>query len=146
MYFRELTNGALSFPCKHPFLKKALEYLESSYDPSCWTCIGPKLLTRVAQEMGNVSSTEELTPTPLLPVVPQHVLHPHHYDDALALYFSKTPISFKTYQAMFTKSNAIHFYNALSKNISVEDDPQHFLYALLGPRYCPVSYYSKKYF
>jgi len=141
-----LCNGAISLPCKHPLLAKALKYVETDYRPDCWICIGPHLITKVAQEIGNVSNTDELSPTPLLPVLEEHVLLPHHYDYAVPLYFSEDPISFEEYHSMFVNASAVHFYSALSSHILVEDDPEHFLYALLGPRYCPLSYYSTRYF
>ena len=120
--------------------------METSYDPNCWTCIGNNLLTQIAKDVGNVSSVEEITPTPFLPVVPELSFHPHHYTVAPSLYFSEDPISFETYASWFMNTSAIHFYNAITSNILVEDDPSHFLYALLGPQYCPYSYYSTTYF
>ena len=92
--------------------------------------------------MGNVTNIEELSPSPLLPVVPEHILHPHDHDVGPKLYFSEEAVSFESWRSMFENTSAIHFYNALTKNFAVEDNPRHFLYALLGPRYCPHSYFS----
>ena len=58
----EITNAAIGLPEKHPLLAKALEKIESYYDPHCWICIGPQLLTDLAIEMGNVSNIEEIKP------------------------------------------------------------------------------------
>ena len=142
----EITNAAIGLPEKHPLLAKALENIESYFDPHCWICIGPQLLTDLAIEMGNVSNIEEIEASSLLPVVPDYRLHPHDHDEGPPLYFSEDPISFKEWKSMFENSSAIHFYNKFTQSIVVEDDPSHFLYALLGPRYCPVSYYSTKQF
>ena len=116
--------------------------METSYDPHCWNCIGPGLLTKTAKKMANVSFIEDINPSPILPVVPQNFIQPGWIDS----YFSENPISFEAYQSMLSNASAVHFYNAMTSNILVEDDPQHFLYALLGPRYCPNSYYSTNYF
>merc|ERR1719419_1532919 len=89
-----LCGGAISLPRKHPFLAKVVQYIETDFDPMCWACIGPALITKVAKEMGNVSNTDELTPTPLLPVLEERVLLPHEYDMAVPLYFSEYAISF----------------------------------------------------
>ena len=61
---------------------------------------------------------------------------------------SMKPISFKQWNKMFEKSSSIHLAGATRKYLStlIIDDPQYSVYALLGPRYCPRSYYSVKYF
>ena len=61
---------------------------------------------------------------------------------------SLKPISFLQWKKMFEKSSSVHIAGGARKYLStvVIDDPQYSVYALLGPRYCPLSYYSVKYF
>ena len=40
-----VTNNAFSFTPGHPVLGLALTQVKRRYDPSCWNCIGPKLIT-----------------------------------------------------------------------------------------------------
>lgn len=40
-----VTNNAFSLRAGHPVLELALVHLVKEYDPSCWNCIGPKLIT-----------------------------------------------------------------------------------------------------
>jgi len=39
-----VTNNAFSFTRNHPLPLMAMKHVKESYDPSCWPCIGPKLL------------------------------------------------------------------------------------------------------
>ena len=38
-------GGALVFSKGHPLLKFIMEHLEENYNPECWGCIGPLLIT-----------------------------------------------------------------------------------------------------
>ena len=40
-----VTNNAFSLSAHHRLLELAMRRLQSNYDPTCWNCIGPKLLT-----------------------------------------------------------------------------------------------------
>ena len=45
-----ITNNALQLKRYHPLLRFALLRVKLSYDPSCWTCIGPKLVTKASHQ------------------------------------------------------------------------------------------------
>ena len=60
---------------------------------------------------------------------------------------SKKPISFPEWKKMFQYSSSVHLAGSIRKRFwQIPVDPQYSVYALLGPRYCPLSYYSVKYF
>ena len=40
-----VTNNAFAFTSHHPLLLMAMTSLSKSYDPRCWGCIGPELIT-----------------------------------------------------------------------------------------------------
>ena len=44
-----LTNSCLRLERRHPLLRAALEQVAATYDPGCWVCIGPRLLTAMAR-------------------------------------------------------------------------------------------------
>ena len=121
--------------------------MEEHYDPYCWTCAGPTHLTNIAQKLWNVTSMNQITPSSEFPAVPLESIQPNHqYDKVPGWYFSATPVTFESWRHMLENASALHFFNQITKNFKVEDDPSHFLYALLGPKYCPNSYYSTNYF
>ena len=60
---------------------------------------------------------------------------------------SDKPISFPEWNEMFKDSSSVHLAGSTRKHVwQLPDDPGYSVYALLGPRYCPLSYYSVKYF
>lgn len=60
---------------------------------------------------------------------------------------SDKPISFLEWKKMFESSSSVHLAGSTRKHVwQLSDDPGYSVYALLGPRYCPLSYYSVKYF
>ena len=61
---------------------------------------------------------------------------------------SPVAISFPEWREIFQRSSSVHFSGAVRANLGwqLPDDPQYSAYALLAPRYCPLAYYSVKYF
>ena len=45
-----VTNSAFSFSARHPVLELAMLHLREKYDPACWNCIGPKLITAAVRK------------------------------------------------------------------------------------------------
>ena len=66
--------------------------------------------------------------------------------DAIRNLFPMRPSSFAHWEKMFKRSSAVHFFSKRTAGLRVVDDPRYNAYALLGPHYCPVSYYSVKSF
>lgn len=66
-----VTNNAFSFRAGHPVLEVALDQLSRRYDPTCWNCIGPKLITAAvmrhtgARLVQTIPATSELVFVPL---------------------------------------------------------------------------------
>ena len=60
---------------------------------------------------------------------------------------SDDPISFPEWRKMFENSSSVHLAGAMRTRLNrLAVDPRYNVYALLGPRYCPLSYFSVKYF
>ena len=63
---------------------------------------------------------------------------------------SPDPISFTEWKEIFAKASSVHFSGATRQKGNLKwqlpDDPQYSAYALLGQRFCPLSYYSVQYF
>merc|ERR1719336_3456897 len=56
-----ITNNALQLKRYHPLLRFALLRVKLSYDPSCWTCIGPKLVTKSAQKLAGTKDIRKIS-------------------------------------------------------------------------------------
>ena len=60
--------------------------------------------------------------------------------------FPEQSRSFQEWKNIFANSSSAHFANKQTSKFAHVDDPQYSAYALLGPRYCPVAYYSDRNF
>ena len=67
-------------------------------------------------------------------------------NNAINNLFPIRPSSFANWEEMFKRSSAVHFFSKKTAGLGVLDDPRYNAYALLGPHYCPVSYYSVEHF
>ena len=58
------------------------------------------------------------------------------------------PVSFPRWKELLCNASSVHFAGAVrsANTLLLSTEPQYSAYALLGPRYCPVSYFSVKYF
>ena len=133
-----VTNNAFSFTAGHPFLLLVMLHMSDSYRPGCWTCIGPELLTKSLRQYNGTDVT-------LVPMVRVLTVNWQRSDQIID---SRVPISFEEWKEIFQNSSSIHFSGAVRANLvwQLPDDPQYSAYAVLGPRYCPLSYYSVRYF
>ena len=68
------------------------------------------------------------------------------FPESKAVLFPMKPSSFLRWQKLFSSSVAVHFFSHTSEMIRVFNDPRYSAYALLGPQYCPVAFYSTKSF
>ena len=137
-----MTNSAFTFTAFHPFLLMAMQDLQTGYDPACWACIGPSLLTGVARKITNVSMIHDIPAKADLNVTLMQRMMPVYWSRAEDLLFPEQPVSFKSWMTMFENSSTVHFFGKMTAHLVVHDDPQYNAYALLGPRYCPNAYYS----
>ena len=78
--------------------------------------------------------------------VPMKTIMSVHFPQVNNLLFPERPFSFQAWQKFFAQSSAVHFFSKTTSLLASTDDPRHSAYALLGPRYCPRSYYSTKNF
>jgi len=67
------------------------------------------------------------------------------YDPTIDL-FHENPKSFDWWENLFRNSTAVHFGNSVNGRVANIDDPQYSAYAVIGPHYCPLSYFSDQNF
>ena len=61
-----VTNNAFAFTAGHPFLEVVMLHMAESYRPTCWTCIGPELLTKsLRQYQSSQSQARDVTVVPM---------------------------------------------------------------------------------
>ena len=154
-----VTNNAFSFIHGHQFLFNVMNKLKESYNAKCWSCIGPGLFT---QSLQNISEDTSI----LVNVIPLERYNCQYKMKVIfeLLFFrimgvkwqvsdriidSPDPISFAEWKRIFAKASSVHFSGA-TRRVNLQwqlpDDPQYSAYALLGQRFCPLSYYSVTYF
>ena len=133
-----MTSNAFCFSRHHPLPLLAMQLLQESYNQTCWNCIGPALITRCVTQIANTTLIENIPQSAQINFTPMPRFLPVRYKTL----FPDTPVKFQKWQKTFQKSSAIHFFSKLTSKLAVVDDPQYNAYALLGPRYCPRSYYS----
>ena len=137
-----VTNSAFSFSKHHRILSMAMYKLQRSYDPECWACIGPELITRCVQRISETNLIQQIPESAKINFIPKYRLMPLYWYEL----FPEKPTTFEEWKQAFKDSSAVHFFSHANVNLEVDDDPQYSAYALLGPRYCPLSYYSDKNF
>ena len=65
---------------------------------------------------------------------------------ANSMLFPERPARFSDWRVLFARSSAVHFFSKTTSGLACRDDPRYCAYALLGPRFCPASYYSNNNF
>ena len=141
-----ITNNALQLSKQHLLLRAALLRVKLSYNPNCWTCIGPKLVTKSAQTLAGTKDIRKISQKANFRFVEMRKIMVVDWPESKSILFPMKPSSFLRWKKLFANSSAVHFFSHTSNMIKVYDDPRYSAYALLGPHYCPISYYSTKNF
>ena len=121
-----------------------MKMFAESYKGLSRTEVGPMLLTRSVQKYFKTKSIEMIK-NESLTVLPMSAFYPIKWYEKNKLW-PKEPKSFDYWANLFQNSSMVHFYGSLTNKFIVEDDPSHEAYAVLGPKYCPLSYKSSKNF
>ena len=134
------SNGAvLVFPKNHPYINESMKEFVKSYDPNCYACLGPVLLSRVFNTFCNTTDhykTHLLTKEIIYDKMTSGVqfddtgsnskckifIYPIDYFYSIAwtqhnLLFDKNS---KINKEIFIDSYGIHFWNYVSKNNHVK--------------------------
>ena len=137
-----VTNSAFSFSKHHQLPWMAMQLLQKSYNPNCWECIGPSLISECIQKIANTALIKNIPESAQINFIEKSRLMPVKWSQL----FPEKPTTFEEWKQAFKDSSAIHFFSHANVNMVVDDDPQYSAYALLGPRYCPRVYSSDKNF
>jgi len=139
-----LANGEFHFQRKHRLLLHTMKLLAREYKGELRTEVGPRLITEAVKTVYNVSLVGGLNSTDLT-VMPPNFFYPAKSYQVKSLW-QETPRSFSYWSSFLSNSSMIHFYGSQTNEIVVEKNPSHELYAVIGPRYCPTSYWSSHHF
>ena len=142
--FAHLNNGVFHFEAKHQILLQTMKMFTRVFTGSRRGEVGPMLITKTVKEYFQLENIERLK-TKTLEVTPIETFHPIKAFDAIQLW-SIQPKSFAQWFTLFKNSSMVHFYASQTNKWFVERDPSHEAYAVLGPRYCPTSYWSAENF
>ena len=139
-----LANGDFHFKRKHPLLLFTMQGLAKIYRGKKRTEVGPLLITQATRMLYKVTDVGTLQ-TSQITVMPPSFFYPAKSFEVGSLWTEK-PMAFSDWFLFLENSTMVHFYGSQTNKLVVERNPSHELYALLGPRYCPVSYWSSTHF
>ena len=141
-----VTNNAFSFTKHHPLPLMAMNHLKQSYNPSCWSCIGPKLITSCVRRLARTKYVQNIAESSQIHFTPLKRIMTVHFLKVRQTLFPDKPKTFHQWEKLFAQSSAVHFFSKETSGLPVSDSPQYSAYALLAPRYCPLAWHSQRYF
>ena len=141
-----VTNNAFSFTKHHPLPLMAMNHLKQSYNPSCWNCIGPKLITSCVRKLARTKYVENIPESAQISFTPLRRIMTVHFLKVKETLFPDKPKTFQQWEKLFAHSSAVHFFSKETSSLAVSEQPQHSAYGLLGPHYCPLAWHSASQF
>ena len=141
-----VTNNAFSFTKNHSLPLMAMNHLKQSYNPSCWACIGPKLITSCVRRLARTKYVQNIPESSNINFTPLKRIMTIHFLKVKQTLFPDKPKTFHQWEKLFAQSSSVHFFSKETSGLAVSDNPQHSAYALLAPRYCPLAWHSQTYF
>ena len=139
-----LANGEFHFKRKHPLLLLTMQGLNTTYRGEHRNEVGPLLITQAAKMLYKVRDVGSLQSSQIT-VMPPSFFYPAKSYEVGSLWREK-PMAFADWFRFLQNSVMVHFYGSQTNQLVVERNPGHELYAVIGPRYCPVSYWSSTHF
>ena len=129
-----LAAGVLRFQKGHPILEAFLQYLKYNFNGQDWSANGPKLVTKVMQELCHTPELSQMTSDKCLGI---HVFDPH------AFY----PVPWRNWQDLYQSelhhelydSYSVHLWGRHSSQIKLEDLPGNAAIIKLAKTHCPIS-------
>jgi len=142
-----LASAVFQFEEKHLLLWETMEMFTKKYTGNAWGEVGPMLITEAVQNYFHIEDVEDIESlkNDILTVLPIETFYPVKSFEFDHLW-PEEPKSFQDWEKMFEMSSMVHFYSAQTIAWAVERDPFHEAYAVLGPRYCPTSFWSAEHF
>ena len=135
-----LANGEFQFEGKHQILWQTMQAFTELFTGNNREEVGPMLITRTIKEHFHIEFVETIN-SETLTVLPVQAFYPVEWFE-ISKFWPVEPKSFKHWATLFENSSMVHFYGSQTNVLVVERDPSHEAYAVLGPRYCPISYWS----
>ena len=128
-----LAAGVLRFQKNHPILMHFLQHLKHNFNGQDWSANGPKLVTKVMQELCHTQDLAQMSPDKCLGV---HVFEPY------AFY----PVPWRHWQDLhktdfhydLNHSYSVHLWGRHSSEVKLEDLPKNAALFQLAKTHCPV--------
>ncbi|XP_027710034.1 lactosylceramide 4-alpha-galactosyltransferase [Vombatus ursinus] len=129
-------NGAfLAFEPRHEFIQLCMQDFVDHYNGWIWGHQGPQLLTRVFKKWCGSRSLQDHQSCKGVRALPQEAFYPITWQN-WKKYFEA--ISLREYEALLSKTYAVHVWNTKSQSVSF-DVTSKVLLAKLYSRYCPMT-------
>ena len=139
-----VANGVFHFVKNHKLLFEIMENIQVKFKGEIFNEIGPNLWTSVIKTMFNKSKVESLK-TEELEVLSSEYFYPAKSFEIRKLW-TESMLTEDGLKTFMKDSFMVHFYGSQTNSLSIQRNSQHEVYAFLGPKYCPTSYWSSKYF
>lgn len=139
-----LANGEFQFEEKHQLLWETMKMFTKVFTGNTRVEVGPMLITKTVKNYFQNENIETLR-NKTLTVLPIETFYPVKAFEIEHLW-PEEPKSFKDWAKLFENSSMVHFYASQTNAWVVERDPSHEAYAVIGPRYCPTSFWSSDQF
>ena len=114
-----VTNNAFSFSARHPVLEVAMLHLKEKYDPTCWNCIGPKLITAAVRKHSGARLVQNIPARADVVFVPLHRMMSVRSTQVVKIMFPERPVPFTYWQNRFRRSSAVHFFSKNTFDLKV---------------------------
>ena len=152
---KSVSNALFHNDAEHVFLKSAIRQFESSFKNGVWGSSGPKVFTKALEDICN-SKTKPLNPKHYnrkycsgMAVLRPRLFYPLDWFGAADLW-TKHLDSY--WESLFNQSYVVHFYESSTKNLGMKAKvlrPNMYgrekpAFAFLGPKECPISFFSER--
>jgi len=138
---RHNPNGEFHFTKGHSVPLSAMVRFAKKYTGRSRFEVGPMLITATIKAEFNVTSITDIQPSAKLTLLPPEVFYPVRAYEPVKLW-PKWRKKFDSWKQLFHHSVMIHIYGSQTNSKLVTGDVTQEAYSLLGPHYCPLSYYG----
>ena len=144
MSAKHLQNAEFKFEKNHKLLWKTMEEIAKRYEGRHRIEIGPLFITSVVKSFYNVTDIEHFK-NQELEIVPNDYFYPAKAYEISKLWTIDTQNE-DDWKRLLKDSYIIHFYSSQTNSLVVQRNVNYEVYSYLGPKYCPVAYWSSESF
>ena len=97
----------------------AMLHLKEKYNPACWNCIGPKLITAAVRKHSGAKLVQKIPARADVVFVPLHRMMSVRSTQVVKVMFPERPVPFSYWEKRFRTSSAVHFFSKNTFDLKV---------------------------